>query len=468
MSVRTEKQKNCCHLQPAASHTLLFQRLQNISEKVMTEIEALFIEDHSDLEFQQAWWGFLCGKDRVDDDMDLSDYPHPHELPEGENMFPVWHNFHWSPTKKKTSSSKGVPAEYYLNNGLPNPLEKEFTTKALQAYWCFYQVIDIEYGASLTLKNLLNDEVIIVHEKRLSLTDLQDTILFTTIVEMHGLSLLLGCGSYTFNLVQTDELENLRKDISSKPWSDKTIKAHRDDLMHLYWLFRERILNPEIPSLKNSDDENIELHQLVYDLHCSPMEAFQSMKSLATGFKTDELFPLGDFDTMTGELVAITLPWLKKKPNKEAEWEQYLLGKVSIKDSRMIIDVNSRERANSMKRRVSRRMSNRKATLRIDKIEFADSVIERAHKICHLDTQSSSSDVQALDKQTEWQHWKDWLNMSIPALNGLTPKQASKTANDRRRLEVLLAGFQFNDPEYRQWLLKELELEMSLEMELEE
>ena len=42
-------------------------------------------------------------------------------------------------------------------------------------------------------------------------------------------------------------------------------------------------------------------------------------------------------------------------------------------------------------------------------------------------------------------HWKHWLDESIPALDGKTPRQASKTKEGRERLEALLFSFERRD-----------------------
>ncbi len=39
------------------------------------------------------------------------------------------------------------------------------------------------------------------------------------------------------------------------------------------------------------------------------------------------------------------------------------------------------------------------------------------------------------------QHWQNWLDVSLPALNGETPRQASHNESGRERLEILMRDF---------------------------
>ena len=41
------------------------------------------------------------------------------------------------------------------------------------------------------------------------------------------------------------------------------------------------------------------------------------------------------------------------------------------------------------------------------------------------------------------QHWENWLDERLPALNNQTPRQAARTAAGRKRLEALLAEFEW-------------------------
>ena len=51
------------------------------------------------------------------------------------------------------------------------------------------------------------------------------------------------------------------------------------------------------------------------------------------------------------------------------------------------------------------------------------------------------SEVQILTKQWVEQHWQEWLDKPLPALQGKSPRKAATTTNGREQLEALLISF---------------------------
>ena len=51
-------------------------------------------------------------------------------------------------------------------------------------------------------------------------------------------------------------------------------------------------------------------------------------------------------------------------------------------------------------------------------------------------------EVDALEDDMYRQHLEAWIDMRVPALGNRTPRQLSRTARGRERLEALLAGIQ--------------------------
>ena len=52
--------------------------------------------------------------------------------------------------------------------------------------------------------------------------------------------------------------------------------------------------------------------------------------------------------------------------------------------------------------------------------------------------EEQSPEVQEMLREMSENHWRDWLDTSIPALKDQTPREAVKTAIGRERLEALL------------------------------
>jgi hypothetical protein len=52
-----------------------------------------------------------------------------------------------------------------------------------------------------------------------------------------------------------------------------------------------------------------------------------------------------------------------------------------------------------------------------------------------------SPELQAIEAELARKHWDAWLDTKVPALGNRTPRQASKSASGRERLEALLADY---------------------------
>ncbi|MBN2201297.1 hypothetical protein JW777_05020, partial [bacterium] len=49
-------------------------------------------------------------------------------------------------------------------------------------------------------------------------------------------------------------------------------------------------------------------------------------------------------------------------------------------------------------------------------------------------------------------HWKRWIEEKIPALGGITPRAASKTADGRESLDALLRDMERHDENAEPWM----------------
>ena len=158
----------------------------------------------------------------------------------------------------------------------------------------------------------------------------------------------------------------------------------------------------------------------------------------------DELIQDGKQDER-GELVSIEFPWLKKGNQQHGSWDNTVMGHIVINQGQLTIDVNSQKRADAIKVEIEARLGNQ-ATFRNALIESPEKMLEDiANRSSETSVGNSSSnelqempEIQAQLKDMSEQHWRAWLDTSIPALKDQTPREAAKTVSGRERLEALL------------------------------
>jgi hypothetical protein len=191
------------------------------------------------------------------------------------------------------------------------------------------------------------------------------------------------------------------------------------ELRELYFDISIEVWNPQMPSMHNTDGDELALTKLFYTLNCTPREALDALASLAME-PADDLLQHGLFNS-DGTLISIEFSWLKKGNSRNSGWNNTVLGKIHIDQNLLTIDVNSKERADAIKRKISYRLGKHAV--------FSHAVIESLEKMIaeNLAEQSPDSDLatqqhnelmalpevqEHLIKITQ-QHWKNWLDTAL-------------------------------------------------------
>ena len=424
----------------------------------MSQIERFIFQQYGDDSFNEAWSEFQLWPEEID-------WLHVSDCPEAEYMFAVWRLFHWLPDEFDDALPAdipiAIPARLFMEKKKLNPLEKDFLEAALSSPWCFYQVLSVVEGQSMILKNLLSDERVSVIERQASLQSSVGCTLFTKVLQMHDIAFMLGCAPYSFQSHEAMDIFDFREAVleNHDHWYNELIAQYDGELFEFYWGFREAMLNPGLPALHNTDGDELEMHHLVYQVHGSTEEVFAALKHLATGW-SDEDFSQTEFYDKQGRLKKVEFPWMKPGNAMHASWENTVFGNLSLTENSLLIEINSRQRCEEIKAIVSECLDQTKVKLQADEIQSIEKMMETMSASQQQEPPSSPELDKVIDDM-EFQHWKSWVDTSVPALDELTPREARKTKRGNSRLESLLASFKFRNPAHRQWVYEELGLEWS-------
>ncbi len=204
---------------------------------------------------------------------------------------------------------------------------------------------------------------------------------------------------------------------------------------------REDLYNPGPPQVHNTDGAPLQWTKLHYALSCTPREALDALATLALVEDAEELADGARFDQQ-GELESVEFPWLKKGDRQNPGWDNTVLGHMAIDGQEWTIDVNSQERADAIKRKITRRLGKR-ASFRHAVIQPPKKMLEEAARGGSDEglpfAGSSSEELQALPevqaklREMADQHRKARLDTPLPALQGATPREAAKTSSGRER-----------------------------------
>jgi hypothetical protein len=110
-----------------------------------------------------------------------------------------------------------------------------------------------------------------------------------------------------------------------------------------------------------------------------------------------------------------------------------------------VADVNSTRRADQLKRQVARRLGQAAVLVDTTVVDPAEAIEERDHQRTGepgvVTLPESSGELEAIQHKMTRHEWNEWVDTRVPALGNKTPRQASRTAAGREKLEALLSEF---------------------------
>ncbi|MCL5882596.1 MAG: SEC-C metal-binding domain-containing protein [Actinobacteria bacterium] len=458
-----KKYKKCCE-QASELADYTWRKLRQVEGELT----------HVLMEFAERRYGRHSIKDAWDEYTFWQDVPvDPESEPELDSSFVPWFLFRWEPDNADREEGERYPdgpaALLFLKEHpeQAEPFQRRFIEAICSEPYSFFMVTGVEPGRHLMLKDLLLGRVLCVLERTSSQTLAKGQILFTRVVTLDGVSIMVGCApvpipAHFFNNL-LDFRETVRARLAEIDLEKHGITGERFEslmdkmlaeamldrdleLREMYYMFRDKIIDSSFPQLRNTDGEEMQPVELHYLLTSSPRESFDALKSLALGECDDDLLMDAGFDEV-GELTAVRFPWLRKGNRTHESWDNTILGMLDIKGEKLVIEVNSSERAESVRRKITRRLG-RRATLKNTVYLSPEAILAEAASKPHKPEPAGEEDlmampeVQAKMREMTAHHWATWPDIPLPALAGQTPREAAKTPLGRERLEALLLDFE--------------------------
>lgn len=467
-----KKFKKCCLPKQEADPELLRRRIRQIDEELNVKLfrHALSLYDVYGME--EAWEDYWLGT-RKYDELD-------HDDPENQ-AFQPWYIYSWVPAKDSLISKSfrlSIPiAKDFLRqkeNHL-TPSEHRFLTATLNQPFSFHEVLKNHPDYGFLLKDILTEEEHYVLEKSCSRLAHPGDILYARIVAIDSICLMVGCGATPLLPIQKIEILDLKKWILGQIFKigKFELKKFEVEIREVYILIRNSLHNKPLPKLYNTDKEELCLHTLHYQIS-SVEKSLHALADLMIGSTIEEILNNAEYDE-NGNLQQAHLVWLKQGNAKHTNWENTILGNITVKPSKMEVTVNSRERAKRIKQEIKKRLG-KEAILKNTVLQSTESPLKQAKENPRAEKERDFEQEELLKKYPELQqrledffanHWKNWLNEKIPTLDGLTPKQAAQDKFHRQKLAALLQQFEKDNQEFSpsrspvplQFLRKELGIE---------
>jgi hypothetical protein len=360
-----------------------------------------------------------------------------------------WYQYNWLPEAGEP------PAEIFLktNDSRIDPDILRLVETTIDSPYSFLQVTRVRSGEGFDAHDIMRGHDFAIVDRSASQTLEPGNILYGKVVQWKGLSVMMGSGSRIIPAAFMPSLVDLRTELLSlEPSSDETLTDENlldleDDLREAYFDIVDNVMRRP-PDIRTTDGDPLLFHTIRYEVP-SFEHAFDALKGLDPGASDEKLLMAGmDESGQSGE--AALIHWSKRKKGGDRD-DTVVQAVIRIRGTELVLEANSEKRAAKVRREVEKRLGKEAVYLRteVDSIEGAmkkqgeGSDGEDAQKQAEEQERLMAlPEVQAKLKEMMDKHWATWPDAPVPALRGLTPRQAAKDPRGRELLESLLLDFE--------------------------
>jgi len=442
-----KKHKACCLAKNEAAQTVdyMWQKIRVTEGELIERLLDYAVDEYGADVLSEAWDDFNFSQEEEFE---------PEYDPDFDYIFTPWFLFNWIPDNTDIESEEDyLPEEpiaiTYLKEH-PHKLDefqKQFIETACDQPYSFFVITDVVPGQSLTIKDIFLSQEYTVKERTASELKNKGWVLYTRVLTMDGSSIMLGCATTIITPEYHSRFIEMRENCKKEFKNITTDMLHSldDELRLIYLDIKDNRNVRPMPQLQNTDGEPFVLTNLHYDLQCTPLEAFEQLKKLSLFMNEAELLSDADY-TREGKLKKVTIDWMKGNNEIHKDWDNKVLGKITIDGNFMTIEVNSEKRAQIIRKEIESLLKE-KAVYKTSVVQSIDQAMEEITELQDSpEAFSRRQEQERLNQLPEVQealrsmmekHWASWFDQKIPALGNETPRQAAKTPLGRERLEAL-------------------------------
>jgi hypothetical protein len=325
----------------------------------------------------------------------------------------------------------------------------QYVRACLERSFSFLEIVTATPGTGFRLRDVLTGAEHDVTERSASQGSRAGDILFAKPVTVDHLTVLDGSGPVLIPPVEKAGIITLRRQLRGgrRSITDGMVRELDFQVREVYLEITDRLLDPRPPRLQNTDGDPLSLHRVTWQIP-SARAAFEALAPLAEGNDGVELPDDATFSA-TGELETVEFAWLREGDDRHGSRTSTVLGTFRIHGRLLTLEVNSAERARLGRLLVDGAMPD--AVHRGTVVESLEAALaahravppaERAARDREAEELARDPELQAHMTEYLRQHYRGWVDSSLPALGGRTPRQAMRTRDGREMVEALLVGLE--------------------------
>jgi hypothetical protein len=344
----------------------------------------------------------------------------------------------WLLHNKPNAAGLTPAEEWRRHQGNRISSDEQLLLEAYDAAWVsLWEVAEVEPGTGSRLTDVLTREERFVHDVASSATLQQFDTILAIVLTCDGVSFFGGLHTQPlpprFAELVTREARRMcrvrTRRVSPEKLRDPDTQL---ELLALWNIVVEDLLNQPPPVMQNTDGDPLLLTKDDFALEAPRDEVARQLASL-TGVQEPE--------QEGGNTVFVVT---KAGNPRHRSWDNTVIGRIVVSETRLTVETNSTRRADSLQSAVETHLQG-VVRFRLRKEENTAQLMATARESVATRPQRPDemlpSEAAAL-RQFRERHMRDWLEEAIPALDGLTPRQAAQLPRARRKLETLLKEFE--------------------------
>ncbi|MBL0176061.1 MAG: SEC-C domain-containing protein [Ignavibacteria bacterium] len=443
-----KKYKHCHGALDAPRSKPGYEELRRLEYEAQLALEKLARRKYGAQYVETAWTDFITefGEDLVDSTLRTSD------------LFERWMQYCW-----RHGDGQCLPELFFSGGGSRSDEDvARFIEATYSSPYSFFQVLASRSGQGMDLRDLLQNLDVSVAERAASSQCRPGDILFARVVTLEGISMFMGMGPMLLPATTCDSIieyrEWLEEDVGESPISADTMLELENDHHEEYLEQRNALLHRKI-QMCNTDGDPLLFITLTWSI-ASQGDSFEVLKDLqqtVSEESDEELHAAAREDAGPGD-PTLKIHWLKQRTppsaSKEASasrgtipGDNILYATISIGVDTLTIEVNSERRADEARKMMKQRFGDKAVFLKMEAKSLEQLHTEQPHERTaeELDRERSLNDspeARALIEEMMRRHWETWPDMPVPALRGMTPRNAARDPLGRELLESLLLDFE--------------------------
>ncbi len=324
-----------------------------------------------------------------------------------------------------------------------SPDLQELLNAQLSAWLSIWEVREIERGVGAQVVDLLTHEERFVHEiMGTSNLDVRSALL-GRVVDSGGISFFSGTHPQPLSPRDADVIaRDMKKICRVRTRPVHPLKLQLPDvqleMIHDWRDVTSLRRNAPPPTLTNTDGDLISPTTDHFDILTPDPSLLLTRLASFPGAHEPEPAP------KSGEV------WIEitKQGDAKMQWDNTIIGRLVIAGTRMRVESNSLRRADSLRASLVSHLGGlvkhrlRDETSQDELFRLVESMPSREGEIR---VPPQTEEMTAIMKAHKERYMSAWADMEIPALGGLTPREAAKRPRSRADLELLLREMEMHE-----------------------